>query len=317
MLFSGRKMLRIESNLKPVNMKKTFILFFFLGCFGSSFAQMAEEVDVLRTKRGQAILPQAGDYSLGFDAAPLANFALNLIKFGQNTGQDAEHPGYVSGLEQVIVGKYFLANDLALRARFGINSITSSEKTFGPNPLTPSAVDPENILLSKSSESESDIFLGVGLEKRRGYNRLQGIYGGELILGYGSSKTSNKYEIEFNKTAQDSGFITPGATRVLSTKGGGSLTFGVRGFVGVEYFVAPKISVGAEFGWSVGVVSQARSSNEVEIYGIPPGSTATQPVSYTRVTDGDTSGSEFGFAVDSGISRFLGSSAAITVNFHF
>lgn len=317
MLILTCKTMRIEINLKPVNMKHIFTLLLLLGFFVTASAQEMQEVDVLRTKRGLAILPQAGDYSLGFDAAPLANFALNFIKFGDNTGHTAEHPGYVSGLEQVIVGKYFMSENLAVRARFGINSIKTAEKSFGENPLTPSAIDPEVILLSTSSESESDVFLGVGLEKRRGHNRLQGIYGGELILGYGSSKVNNKYEIEFNDTAQDSGFISPGATRLLSSKDSGVFTLGVRGFVGVEYFVLPKISIGAEFGWSIGVVSQSRGTDEFEIWGIPPGSTSSVLQSYTREVQGDSSESQFGIAVDNGISRFLGSSAAIMVNFHF
>lgn len=295
-------------------MKNVLILLFLGISLGSLIAQ---DEEVLKSRKGLEMLPKAGDYALGFDALPLANLALNAIKIGADTGEDAENPGYVSGMNQVIVGKKFLRNDLALRVRFGINTVTASEKTFGDNPLTPSDPDPEVILLSKSSVSESNHFLGIGLERRRGYHRLYGIYGAEALIGYGASKTTNKYEIEFNETAQDSGFVTPGDFRLLSSKDAGAFTFGVRGFVGVEYFVAPKVSVGAEFGWSLGFTTQSRGSNEFEIYGIPPGSTSTVPVSYTEEIEGNSSESELGILVDNGISRFLGSSAAVSVHFHF
>jgi hypothetical protein len=275
----------------------------------------AQGVDSLTTKKGHAILPQTGDIALGFDAIPLANLALNAIKIMGNNGQGAEHPGYVPGMDQVIVGKYFLSNTMALRARFGINTLKTTEKNYGDNPLTPSNPEPEQILLDKSSLSESNHFIGLGLERRRGYNRLHGIYGGEVLVGYSASKINNKYEVDFNETAQDSGFINPGAFRLLSAKDSGSFIFGVRGFVGVEYFVAPKISVGAEFGWSIGITTASRAYEEYEIWGIPP--SGTEVTRYTERLEGDSSESDLGILVDNGISSLLGSSAAVMVHFLF
>ncbi len=46
------------------------------------------------------------------------------------------------------------------------------------------------------------------------------------------------------------------------------MTFGigVRGFVGVEYFFAPKISIGGEFGWGINFLSTAKGSSETEVW---------------------------------------------------
>jgi hypothetical protein len=92
---------------------------------------------------------------------------------------------------------------------------------------------------------------------------------------------------------------------------------GLRGFAGVEYFVLPKISIGAEFGWGLGFVTAPRGMVETEIWGIEPGSSATTPSVYTRETEGNASSRNFGFAVDNGVSNVLGGSAALSIHFHF
>jgi hypothetical protein len=293
-------------------MKKAFLLFSFCAVTAGSFAQ-----DILTSKKGHVILPQAGDFALGFDAVPVLDFALNAVNIMNNTGQTAQHPGFVSGFNQIIVGKYFLDDNMAIRGRFGINTMSASTKTFGDNPLTPSAVEPENILLQTTRTASSSYFLAAGIEMRRGHNRLQGFYGGELMIGLNSGSVRNSYGIEYNQTAQDSSYIFQGSSRVLAQKDGISFTFGLRGFAGVEYFVLPKISIGAEFGWGLGFMTAPRGSVETEIWDIEPGSTATTPSAFTRVTPGNSSSSGFGFGVDNGASNILGGSAAITIHFHF
>jgi len=293
-------------------MKKLFLLFAFCALIAGSFAQ-----DVMKSKNGHVILPQAGDITLGFDAVPVVDFALNAVNIMTNTGQTAQHPGYVSGFNQIIVGKYFLKDNLAIRGRFGINTLKTTNKTFGNNPLTPSALEPENILIQTTTNSNASYFLAAGFELRRGHNRLQGYYGGELLLGLSSGSNKYTYEIEYNQIAQDSGYIALGSSRVLSLKNGTSVTLGLRGFVGIEYFVLPKISIGAEFGWGLGFVTSPRGKIETEYWGIEPGSSATTPSVYIRENEGNGSSSSIRFAVDNGVSSILGGSAALTIHFHF
>jgi hypothetical protein len=293
-------------------MKKVSLLFAACALTATSFAQ-----DVLKSKNGHVILPEAGDIAIGFDAVPVIDFALNSVNIMNNTGQTAQHPGYVSGFNQIIVGKYFLQDNMAVRARFGINTLRSTNKTYGNDPLMPSAPEPENVLIQTSRTGNANYFLAAGVEMRRGHNRLQGFYGGELLLGLGSGSTKNTYEIEYNQVAQDSGYIAPGSSRVLSSKNGMSVTLGLRGFAGVEYFVLPKISIGAEFGWGLGFVTTPRGKVETEFWGIEPGSSATTSSVYTRETEGNASTRNFGFSVDNGVSNVLGGSAALSIHFHF
>ena len=39
---------------------------------------------------------------------------------------------------------------------------------------------------------------------------------------------------------------------------------GVRGFIGAEYFIFPKMAVGAEFGWGLGMSSTGEGSTKTE-----------------------------------------------------
>jgi len=297
-------------------MKKKMLFVAALFAASATFGQFT-------SKNGHEVLPEEGDIALGFNAVPVLNFGLNMINIMNNTGQQAQHPGYVSGYSEMIVGKYFLASDKAVRGRLGITTFNESFKTFGDNPLTPTAIangTAENVLLQTSNSSQRDIFIGAGMEFRRGHNRLQGYYGGELFLGFSNSSTKNTYEIEFNQTAVDSAGLSAGDSRPLSSKSGTAITFGLRGFAGVEYFFAPKISVGAEFGWGFGMTTAARGKNVEENWGIAPGSAAgaTDAV-YTVETPGNSSSRSMGFGVDNGIGSTVlgGASAALMIHFHF
>tara|TARA_B100000963_G_scaffold46178_1_gene34538 strand:- start:177 stop:1082 length:906 start_codon:yes stop_codon:yes gene_type:complete len=287
--------------------------------FNVTFAQDGE---VIKNKNGYAILPDSGDYAIQMDATPIMDFGLNAVNIMNNTGQTTQHPGHVSGFSQTIVGKYFISNKKALRFKVGINNDYSSTKTWGDNPLTPTAVNNGTaagslMLISTEKTRATDIFLGAGLEWRRGHNRLQGFYGAEAFLGFGSNSSKNIYEIEYNNVSQDSGFVSIGDSRILSNKDGLAVTFGVRGFVGVEYFVAPKISVGAEFGWGLGITNTPRGSVETEKWGIQPGSSSSDPSAYIETDNGNSSGRDINFLVDDGVNNSLGAAAAITATFHF
>lgn len=270
----------------------------------------AQDDEVLRSKKGHAILPEAGDLALGFNAVPLLNFALNAVNIMNNTGHMAQHPGYVNGLNQVISGKYFLSSQKAVRVRVGINSEKTTESNYGNSPMHDPAGDtPPNVLISRDRTASNNVLLGAGLEFRRGYNRLQGYYGGEVITGFASSRTSTsyKYSLEELLDAPNPAYRTnDGDTRFLSQRSGTSLTLGLRGFVGVEYFVAPKISIGAEFGWGAGITTDPRGSTKTESWTTSDGTT-------TRKVKGNTSSSDRGFGVDNG----LGGTGALSVHFHF
>lgn len=264
----------------------------------------------LKSKKGHEILPQKGDIALGFNAVPLITLGLNAINItGDNVGSPA-HPGYISGFDQIISGKYFLSESMAIRAKIGVNTLRTSNSTFGPD-LSSTETPQPDILRQTDITNKNTVFLGGGLEWRRGHNRLQGYYGGEafLSLGNGDGSSKTNYEMEYNTENQDLGYFAPGDSRILEDKNGLVVGFGVRGFIGVEYFVAPKISIGGEFGWGMGLTTTPKGTNVTESW---DGTDVT-----TTTTDGQTSGNEFQFQVDNGIDNQFGGSGAIMVHFHF
>src|SRR5690606_31039544 len=93
--------------------------------------------------------------------------------------------------------------------------------------------------------------LGLGYEMRRGYGRLQGYYGGELSVGFANSSEKYTYGNAITSTNTNPSSAFSGTPRTLTAKNGGAFFFGIGGFAGVEYFVAPKISLGGELGVSV------------------------------------------------------------------
>ena len=67
----------------------------------------------------------------------------------------------------------------------------------------------------------------------------------------------------------DSANIADGASvnnRILTSKLAGGFGLGIRAFAGVEYFIFPKISLGAEFGWGFGLQTTGEAETVTEIY---------------------------------------------------
>lgn len=296
----------------------------FISLFACGLIALQAQTEPLVTKNGHIIHPQKGDYAIGMNAIPLLNFALNVINIMDGSGQLAQHPGFVDGFNQILCGKYFKDDHKSYRLKFGINATWITTKTYGDDPLV--LVNPDNVLLVTQKSIGRDFFLAVGPEYRRGHNRLVGFYGGELLFGLSNNKDVYKYGIDYDQRAAVANYMSVGSSRMLKDNDGTSIVIGLRTFVGVEYFFAPKISIGAEFGWGMGLTTIPRYNIEREHWGIEAGSNATNPYNYTSETRGNASGSMFHLAVDNGVditssnnwkTQGIGSSAAVMIHFCF
>ncbi|MCX7862679.1 MAG: hypothetical protein N2449_06765, partial [Bacteroidales bacterium] len=176
---------------------------------------------------------------------------------------------FVDG-SRAIYAKYFVDNQTAYRAvvRLGIVNTTDKEyvKQDGQS-------DPLVTVEDKAKYSNKNIVIGAGMEKRRGKTRLQGFYGAEAFLTFGGASEKYVYGNAFSSSnttptmtdfdPTNSNVLSPTA-RILSRKSGTTIGLGARGFVGVEYFVMPKLSVGGEFGWGLQIAAQGDGKTEVE-----------------------------------------------------
>jgi len=262
-------------------MKKRVLLIAAIFMAGATFAQ-----DQLTSKKGTPILPEAGDYAIGFDAANAVNYFGNLMN-----GNDSNSANNLN-LQQnlTIYGKKFISADKAYRAMVRLGFGTTTERNvvsdLDPNAAAGATVEDE------VSNSSFNITIGGGIEMRRGKGRLQGVYGPMAMISFGSASTENTY----GNTLQNAG-----GSRQTETSTGGTFGLDLGGFAGVEYFFAPKMSIGGEIAWTISVQSQANGETTTENLGAN-----NNVVSTTVETGGNSS-----FSFDT---RPM---ANFSLNFHF
>ena len=310
-------------------MKKSVLVFALaLGVTGA-FAQD------LTSKKGEPMLPEAEDWAISLDAAPIFSFVCNA--FNGNTANAAPGVAWLNG-NQTIIGKKFIDEKNAYRVlvRLGFTNQTYKNMVADDANIT-APVFPATapMVEDKFKMRNTNIGIGVGKEMRRGKTRLQGYYGADAMIWI--SMSSNKMEygnvMTGNPTAAGqtatptstswnttTGAVTgaaAAASRTLSTKSGMTFGLGVRGFIGAEYFLFPKIAIGAEYGWGIGYQMSGKGKSVVET----TGGTGTPT---TGEVETETSGSsKFGFDTDlnqGNIFGFKGSNTgtgSLKVTFHF
>jgi hypothetical protein len=220
----------------------------------------------LTSKKGVPILPEAGDYAIGVCADPFFYYLGNM--FNGNTNNWTPFWDYKPNLvPYTLYGKYMKDAQTAYRGylRIGYGSMSDKE------PVPENGADPGVFVEDKMTDSYTALAFGFGLEKRKGKGRVQGFYGGEVGLAIQSATTKYTYG---NEAAADALYYDFDEMTIVSMgemgfrpteiKEGMDFGLGVRGFAGVEYFFAPKISLGGEFGWSIafGTDGKAKATTE-------------------------------------------------------
>jgi len=287
----------------------------------------------LTSKKGEPILPESGDWAISMDATPIFSFVGNA--FNGNTGNAAPGVNWLNG-NQTIIGKKFIDEKSAYRALVRLAFTNQTYKNMvSDNSQTAAPVFPATgaMVQDKFKMRNTTIGLGVGKEWRRGKTRLQGYYGADAMIWIASSST--KYDWGNTMSATNAAGVTTtptsttwntstgdvtgssaAASRLMSTKSGMTFGLGVRGFIGAEYFIFPKIAIGAEYGWGLGFQVQGKGKSTVQTTGGTPVSVGEQET--------ETAGnSKFGFDTDLNqgtIFGFRGSNTgtgSLRVTFHF
>ena len=228
-------------------------------CFGLVFSAMAQDDDAYVGGGHTDHLPDYGDFAIGFDMQPI----LGLI--GGNYYGDLGN-----GVQGSILFKYFLDSDKALRAKLNVNTTYEANKSPVINDYI-TANDPLNVLatvIDIEHESRAYVNLNFGMEFRRGSNRVQGFYGGEIVLGYdGGYKYKYDWgnpitELKQNPTSTTSfshASISGGRTTEFNY--GKGITAGLNLVLGAEYFIAPSLSIGGEF--NLGFITKLTEQTEI------------------------------------------------------
>ncbi len=229
----------------------------------------------VKNKHGELVLPEAKEFCIGVDALPILEYVGNIFN---NTANNSISWGYVNAprYKVSIFGKYMISPTQAYRANIRIGFNNWSVK----NMVTKDA-DPGKTVEDKASQTEMNIYLGAGKEWRRGKGRLQGLWGAEGGLFFGTSSTKLTYGNTFSTTATTP-IITDwdifrglkpvanpeisSGSRFTSQNHGTIIGFGARAFAGVEYFFMPKMSLGGEFGWGLNIQSNGKGKTTREYW---------------------------------------------------
>lgn len=249
---------------------------------------------------------EAGDMSLSVGANPFAAFAGNLF----NGTMDNSAPSFdalatTNAFAPVIMSKFFVSDRAAIRVSLGFDFNKEIVKTMAYNAeevynnAQKPVADQKPLhdlaqVTNVETISQNDIELGVGYEWRRGEKRLQAFYGGGIILSATGGSTKNKWGNPIAAIYNEE--VTP---RNLVNKYGTSFGLGLNGFIGVEYFITPGISLGGEFGVRLLLKSAAKGKVTKEYW-----DTNTKTVEDVTMTD-YTSAGEFDFGTKATGNIFL------------
>ena len=213
-------------------------------------------------------LPKAGDFSVGFSLNPIATFVGNLFNGNvQNTlGNLAGEPmGTKNMLLPTpdivsIMGKYMLTDQLAVKANIGFGCYVFSKNGYAmddaalfENPLSQAKVE------DRYKEQKFSGSFALGIDYHVGKRSpVQGVFGAGLLYAVGSESHLYRYGnaiTELNQQpSQADVFPVPSAIafpgidhpRLLKEQAEHLIhRVGAYASVGIEWFVAPKISLGA------------------------------------------------------------------------
>ncbi len=316
---------------KPNNkifMKKSILALAVVLGATTSFAQD------LTSKKGENYLPEAGDWAIGIDAVPVLDYIGNF--FGKTNDNN-----YAAGIwdfnntAALITGKYFVEDGMAYRAgiRLGFGSFKGTDmRADRGSAVIPVYPGTEPAMVENTYKvGNTAIGLTAGLEWRKGSTRLQGFYGAEIGLLIQSAKSTYTYGNALTQTAannvdvdntDDAMFFATNLTsdpfgndaRILTSKNGLSFGVGVRGFIGAEYFLIPKLSIGGEFGW--GLVFKANGTSKVEMESEVNAGAGDATELTSTFTRESKNGSSFGIDTQS-VNPLFGSAARLNLTFHF
>ncbi len=248
------------------------------------FFRSSGEENELLSKNGHQILPKKGDWALGINALPILEFVGNVAN--ANTDNDnIEFEQVEKNLPTATIwGKYFIADDLAWRG--GVNLFATADRDrFKID--DDASTNPDDFVFDVRDQDQFGVTISLGLEKRRGKSRVQGVYGADAFVHFETNNTT-KWDFGNAITASNQEPSTTNAALATSTPPtgtgtqrpnvpelgyrlknadlGNSFEFGLRGFIGVEYFFAPKMSVGGEFYWAVSYTTFGETSLTYEHY---------------------------------------------------
>lgn len=232
---------------KPFNLKNSLmfkrasLILLCVILFNNAFAQE------LVNKKGTPILPKKGEWGIGFDVVPILKYAGNIF-------YDADNNSDLSiNYPLSITARYLHTENTAYRFLASVGFMNTKTDTLVPKQ---GSTNTNEQVADETVDSKTSTLLGFGIQKWFGKSRVRGYYGGEAGFTLKTAKT--KYDFGNELGAQN-----PVNERTILNKQGTTFGIGMRGFLGVEVYVAPRISLSAEYGYSPLVITTTKA-NEIK-----------------------------------------------------
>lgn len=238
----------------------------------------------IKNKHGVVLTPEVGEFALNIDAIPFLKFGGSLF----NDQNESPFANFGVNYPLTFTGLYVAKENFAYRGKvrvgFGVQKEDSLVGRIG-------STNPNETVSNETKVTSTNMTLGAGIQKWRGKSRVQAFYGAEALFSIGTEKTAYTYGNPLSSENQ--------TTRLKSEKPGNTFGFMLRGFIGLEYFFSPKVSLSAEFGWGPSWLARGRGEVQTESWN---GSGAELKISNSGkssdfVLDNDNSGGAINLSV--------------------
>lgn len=207
-------------------------------------------------KNDKQYLPEEGDWAVGVNVIPL----LKYIGDGKNEEGFGGGAPFTKGDYKFLVpdvsilAKYMLTDNIGLRANLGFmfssdkdRAYVQDDRAIMDNPLS------EDKAIDACRYNTNGMSLNLGIEYRKGSRKVQGIFGAGVLFAFQTKKYSYDWGNELTAVNQTPStgigyfpYQPREGYRLTEYKENGNFYTGLTGSIGVEWFVAPKISLGAE-----------------------------------------------------------------------
>lgn len=213
---------------------------------------------------------EKGNWSLTFSAMPTIDWAGNTLN---GTGDNFYHP------EEHLLN-HLNTQGIMIKNQNGTNGMhryflgmNSSSMTVSNDVYDDLSNSPNDLVTDSKSVSSSAVALGYGIERFQGEQfRLK--YGMDFTAIFGSGENAsytygnsfgegNSAPISTSWSGTSVVGETPQAMRLSSSSTGSYVGFSASPFVGAEYFLKEKISLGIEFHLMTTLYSTMKPSSEV------------------------------------------------------
>ena len=223
-------------------------------------------------------------FGFSINAVPILDWAGNLFNNSvSNTFRDHDNLYLTYNAYPMASVRYFLDNNTSLRLNLGVFGVDQTNNQYIQDDASNS---PNDMLIDQMNSKYASTFLGLSYEKRRGENKVKGIYGAELKYVYvydfynEYSYANNFSATNISPTTYDwsNGNVSSQSTRVINESMGDRIEIGIRPYLGIEYFLSPQISIGTEIGLTLSKQKEDASTETFETFDISSGQTLTEVV---------------------------------------